>query len=156
MGVLLYTLGICCPIKSKDTKKSYIECETWWASDMKANIESESFRLRGQSVYERYIKEEEQYNCKWLLNVFVIYYFFWWISCTILNGHAKPKCIIIMHYTHRYSLLPYKSQNETKFFKKSFRVCCATQFRTTSNRWSFYLTMQCALMGPNFHSWFDF
>ena len=35
-----------------------------WEKDMKANIESESFRLRGQSVYERYIKEEEQYNCK--------------------------------------------------------------------------------------------
>ena len=35
-----------------------------WEKDMKTNIVSESFKLRGQSVYERYIKEEEQYNCK--------------------------------------------------------------------------------------------
>ena len=31
---------------------------------MKSNVESESFRLRGQSVYDRYNKEEEQYNNK--------------------------------------------------------------------------------------------
>ena len=35
-----------------------------WEKDMKANIESESFRLRGQSVYDRYNKEEEQYSYK--------------------------------------------------------------------------------------------
>ena len=35
-----------------------------WEKDMKANVESESFRLRGQTVFERYNKEEEQYNNK--------------------------------------------------------------------------------------------
>ena len=35
-----------------------------WEEDMKANVESESFRLRGQTVFERYKEEEEQYNNK--------------------------------------------------------------------------------------------
>ena len=35
-----------------------------WEKDMKANVESELFRLRGQSVYDRYNTEEEQYSYK--------------------------------------------------------------------------------------------
>ena len=35
-----------------------------WEKDIKANVESESFRLRGQSVYDRYNTEEEHYSYK--------------------------------------------------------------------------------------------
>ena len=36
-----------------------------WEKDIKGNVESEPFRLRGQSVYDRYNTEEEQYSYKW-------------------------------------------------------------------------------------------
>ena len=32
-----------------------------WEKDMKSNVESETFRMRGPSTYEKYNKEEAQY-----------------------------------------------------------------------------------------------
>ena len=39
-----------------------------WEKDMKSNVESETFRMRGPLTYERYNKEEAQYSYKSLLN----------------------------------------------------------------------------------------
>ena len=33
-----------------------------WEKDKKANVESNTFKMRGQSIYERYIKEEKQHS----------------------------------------------------------------------------------------------
>ena len=33
-----------------------------WEKDMKENVESKTFEMRGASTYERYNKEEEQYS----------------------------------------------------------------------------------------------
>ena len=35
-----------------------------WEKDMKSNVESETFRMRGPLTYERYNKEEAQYSYK--------------------------------------------------------------------------------------------
>ena len=33
-----------------------------WEKNMKVNVESKTFRMRGQLIYEKYIKEEKQYG----------------------------------------------------------------------------------------------
>ena len=47
-----------------DEKRDYSAKKelTKWETNMKVNVESKTFRMRGQLIYEKYIKEEKQYG----------------------------------------------------------------------------------------------
>ena len=64
-------MGICCPVKTLilnvrlDENRDYSAKKELlrWEKDLKENVESKTFEMRGASTYEKYKKEETQYKC---------------------------------------------------------------------------------------------